>query len=277
MSLLSKLETVSASVGHLLRSPRESLRGLARQTDFLRGTRFARLWGTTTINERVEAVASQGENDASNPLRAYFDAVTEGPGVWKWRHYFDVYHRHLHKFVGREVTVVEVGVFGGGSLRMWRHYFCEDCSVHGVDIQEACKAYKDSHTTIHIGDQEDRVFWQQFRESTPSVDVLIDDGGHLPEQQMVTLEEMLPHLRPGGVYICEDVHRAGNGFAAFVHSLADGLNAFDPGAQHQLTSTPTPFQAAVYSIHLYPFVVVIEKRGTVLSNFSAPKHGSRWS
>ena len=110
----------------------------------------------------------------------------------KWLHYFDLYHRHLQKFIDRPVTVVEVGVYSGGSMPMWRHYFGEHCRVHGVDIQEECKMYEDAHTTIHIGDQADRAFWKRFRESVPAVDVLIDDGGHQPEQQMVTLEEMLP-------------------------------------------------------------------------------------
>ena len=38
-------------------------------------------------------------------------------------------------------------------------------------------------------------------------------AGHTPEQQIVTLEEMLPHLRPGGVYLCEDVHGIHHDFA----------------------------------------------------------------
>ena len=43
--------------------------------------------------------------------------------VWKWKHYCDVYHRHFSKFVGREVHVLEVGIYSGGSLQMWREYF----------------------------------------------------------------------------------------------------------------------------------------------------------
>lgn len=194
----------------------------------------------------------------------------------EWLHYFELYHRHLHKFIGRSVTVVEVGVYSGGSMPMWRHYLGKDCRVHGVDIQEECRVYENSHTTIHIGDQADRAFWKRFRESVPDVDVLIDDGGHQPQQQMVTLEEMLPHLRPGGVYICEDVQGSGSRFAAFAHSLANERNAFAGTSQQELDSTPTPFQAAVHSVHLYPYVVVIEKRDSPLKRFAAPKHGTKW-
>ena len=299
MSLSSKLETLAKCARNLLRSPRESLRKLAASPEpadvappsqaagqgpghaaaepRVRAAELARKWQACANSQLLESrAAGQCQDDSPNPLRAYFDAVQEGPGVWKWLHYFEPYHRHLQKFVGRPVTVVEVGIYSGGSLPMWRHYFGQGCRVHGVDIQEECKVYEDSQTTIHIGDQADRGFWRRFRESVPSVDVLIDDGGHQAEQQMVTLEEMLPHLRPGGVYLCEDVHGIGNPFAAFVHALADELNVFAPTTQPTLVSAPTQFQAAVSAVHFYPFVVVIEKRDSTLTSFSAPKHGTRW-
>ena len=259
------LGRLSSCVTQLLRRPRESLHNLTGLPEIARGADLARRWATT----------GAGGTDPGNPLRAYFDALEEGPGVWKWLHYFDLYHRHLHKFVGRQVTVVEVGVYGGGSLRMWRHYFGEACQIHGVDIQAACKALEDSQIKIHIGDQADRAFWRRFRQAVPAVDVLIDDGGHEPEQQMVTLEEMLPHLRPGGVYICEDVLGLGNRFSAYANSLANELNAYGLGAKPEDVRPATPFQAGVHSLHLYPFVVVIEKRDAALV-LSAPKHGTEW-
>ena len=38
----------------------------------------------------------------------YFDSVDAGPGIWKWSHYFDVYHKHLARFRGTNATIVEV-------------------------------------------------------------------------------------------------------------------------------------------------------------------------
>src|SRR4051812_2508259 len=58
-----------------------------------------------------------------NALLQYFDAHTEGPGIWKFRHYFEIYQRHFAKFVGQDVHVVEIGVYSGGSLNMWKEYF----------------------------------------------------------------------------------------------------------------------------------------------------------
>jgi hypothetical protein len=217
-----------------------------------------------------------GPAGGPNPLRDYFDGVAEGPGVWKWRHYFAAYHRHLARFVGRAATVVEVGVGAGGSLRMWRHYFGPTCRVHGIDVREACRAAEGEGITVHVGDQADRAFWRDFRARVPEVDVLIDDGGHLPQQQRVTYEEMLPHLRPGGVYLCEDVHGAANPFSRFVHGAADGLNAFARLPGEELASAVTPLQAAVHSIHFYPYLVVVERSAAPPERLSAPKRGTDW-
>jgi hypothetical protein len=134
---------------------------------------------------------------------------------------------------------------------------------------------------VFVGDQADRSFWSIFRKEVPSLDVIIDDGGHKPEQQVITLEEMLPHLRPGGVYACEDVHGTFNHFASYVHGIAHNLNAFYPKSDanepRRVTGcTPTPLQSAIHSVHLYPFMVVIEKNDAPVEEFIAPRHGTQW-
>ena len=217
----------------------------------------------------------------SGALFSYFNAHRKGPGIWKWLHYFEIYERHFSKFIGREVHILEVGIYSGGSLGMWREYFGKDCRVYGVDIEDACKVYKNETTEIFIGDQADRSFWAKVRAAAPRIDILIDDGGHTPEQQRITLEEMLPHLRPGGVYLCEDVLGISNPFAAFTHGLAQGLNSattpspLPPGTTGASFST-TKFQASIHSVHLYPWVAVVEKREQPLDNFISPKHGTQW-
>jgi methyltransferase family protein len=221
----------------------------------------------------------KSELRTSNPLAAYFDSHTQGPGIWKWRHYFDVYHRHLSKFVGREVHLLEVGVYSGGSLEMWKSYFGPTCRVYGVDIQEACKSYESESVRIFVGDQADRAFWKRVRDEVPDLDVVIDDGGHMTEQQIVTLEELLPHLRPGGVYICEDVYEVFNPFHEYVAGLTHQLNAWKmkPGVSHPHEGIlPNAFQRVVSSVHLYPFIVVLEKGEASVSEFVAPKHGTHW-
>lgn len=164
---------------------------------------------------------------------------------------------------------------------MWRHYFGEACHVYGVDIEPACKNYENKYVKIFIGDQADRVFWKRFREETSSLDVVIDDGGHSVRQQIVTLEETLPYLKPGGVYICEDIHGVSNGFSHYVNGLTLNLNAAqdfqsNENSNRAITVTARPFQSAIRSVCLYPFAVVIERNDVPIAELVASKRGTSW-
>ncbi|MEO5816203.1 MAG: class I SAM-dependent methyltransferase [Gemmatimonadaceae bacterium] len=242
--------------------------GMSRAT--AAGFAFARRW------TRVDAAPTVRVERVENPLRAFFDARTTGRGIWKWEHYFDIYHRHFAKFVGRDVSLVEIGIYSGGSLEMWKDYLGPTATIHGVDVEEACRVYDDGQTRVHIGDQADRVFWQRFRKDVPQLDIVVDDGGHTPEQQIVTLEELLPHLKPGGVFLCEDADGVHNEFIAYVAGLVNHLNTVDHRTGTLLATTPTPFQKAIYAVHFYPYVVVIERTDVPVELFSAPKHGTKW-
>jgi hypothetical protein len=216
-----------------------------------------------------------------NPLRAFFNARKEGHGIWKWEHYFDVYHRHFDRFRNTDVHILEIGIYSGGSLEMWRDYFGARCRVYGVDVQEECLSYGTDSIQIFIGDQADRDFWRRFRSQVPKLDVVVDDGGHKPDQRASSLEELLPHLSPGGVYVVEDVHGVGNRFGAYASSLVDALNAYHGKPDHRnperrTVSAATGFQSAVASIHSYPYMTVIEKREEAVAEFIAPKRGTQW-
>jgi 23S rRNA U2552 (ribose-2'-O)-methylase RlmE/FtsJ len=260
----------------LMRS--EACRVLNTLPSILRGSIRARGWKDSILKEsRCASVQETVSGNLPNPLRTYFDSVTKGKGIWKWLHYFDIYQRHFQKFVGKEVRVVEVGIYSGGSLDMWKTYFGPKCMVYGVDIEEACKAYEDERTKVFVGDQADRSFWRHFREQVPHVDILIDDGGHLVEQQIVTLEEMLPHLQSGGVYLCEDVQGTHNRFASYVNGLATHLNALTlKEAEESTTVLACAFQRAISSVHLYPLVTVIEKACNPVDQLLSVKHGTEW-
>jgi len=264
--------TLKGIVNSAMESPRCTLDALKMLPSVARGLQFSR-----TGNFPPPPDPAGSALPAANPLRAYFDAHTEGPGLWKWLHYFDIYHRHFQKFVGREVHVLEVGIYSGGSLGMWREYFGPGCHIYGMDIEPACTAYKSKGIDVFIGDQTDRNFWKRFRETVPKIDILIDDGGHAPEQQRITLEEMLPHIQPGGVYLCEDIGGTANNFAAFISGLASDLNVYQRTAEvFDAPATPSGLQASVRSITQYPFVTAIEKHEHHPGMLISRKHGTEW-
>lgn len=248
-----------------------------------RGFLHYKEWQSDNAIEALgDSADARSSSRSSNPLQIYFDSHTEGRGIWKWKHYFEIYHRHFSKFIGQEVHVLEIGVYSGGSLEMWKHYFGPKCRIYGVDLEEACKSYADDSVEIFIGDQAERNFWTRFKKEVPFLDVIIDDGGHQVHQQAVTLEELLPHLRSGGVYLCEDMLGADNRFAGYINGLSLNLHTArqsESGADahsERWAYSPTQFQESVHSVHLYPFVAVIEKTESPVDEFVAPKHGTQW-
>jgi methyltransferase family protein len=232
--------------------------------DVIRGHRFGR---------RIPPAHAPRRERHPGTLEQYFDANLAGPGIWKWRHYFEIYERHLARFVGREVHVVEVGIYSGGSLEMWRHYFGERCRMYGIDIEPDCRAYERDGTTVFIGDQADSAFWARFRVEVPEVDVLIDDGGHEPHQQIATLKAMLAHIRPGGVYLCEDIHGVLQPYHAFVDGLCRPLHAVHSAGG---ATAPSSLHQHVASVHRYPLITVIEKPAGRVPPFEAPRRGTKW-
>jgi hypothetical protein len=214
----------------------------------------------------------------ANRFQEFVSRRTSGRGVWKWSHYLDIYDRHCAKFVGRSPHVLEIGIYSGGSLDMWADYFGPGSRLIGVDLEPAVRAYERDGVQIFVGDQGDRRFWSSIAPSLPALDVVIDDGGHRPHQQIATLEALLPLMAPGGVYICEDIHRETHGFAAYISGLTAALHA------HRLVPHPdtpsyvvtSPFQATVKAIHTYPFIVVIEMQEAAVSSLIAPRVGTEW-
>lgn len=207
-----------------------------------------------------------GAGLSPSPLEIHFDAHQDGAGLWKWRHYFDIYHAHFSRFQGRKPKIVEIGVYSGGSLEMWRNYFGEDCEYFGVDINPVCRRYEAPGVTIKTADQSDRSFWRAFRQEVGEVDIIIDDGGHRPRQQRPTFEEMLRCIKPGGVYLCEDMHGLRNPFTAYLRGFANSLNA----------DRFTPAQAWVKSVTFYPYVTVVEMLDRPRAELVSEKRGDIW-
>ena len=187
--------------------------------------------------------------------------------IHKWSHYFDIYERHLSRFRNKPLTILEIGVFHGGSLQMWKEYFGDQVTIYGVDINPQCKALEEENIEIFIGSQSDRKFLRELKTKIPQVDILIDDGGHTMRQQKVTYEELFDHVKEDGIYLCEDLHTSywiefGGGrrrrgtFIEYSKKLIDSLNAYHT---RQVGFKPDKFTRSADSMHFYDSILVIEK------------------
>lgn len=202
-----------------------------------------------------------------NNLEKYF-RQNKGRLIHKWIHYFDVYDRHFSRFRGKDIIILEVGVSQGGSLQMWKDYFGPKAKIFGIDVNPKCKELEEENIKIFIGSQSDRKFLNEVKKSIPKVDILIDDGGHTMEQQIVTYEEMFDQVKDNGVYLCEDLHTSywlkwGGGhqrsgtFIEYSKNFIDQLNAHH---SEQKKFKVNKFTESVDSIHYYDSILVLEKK-----------------
>lgn len=207
------------------------------------------------------------EHTKDNVLREYFEN-NKNRMMHKWMHYFEIYERHFSQFRGKDITLLEFGVLHGGSLQMWKSYFGPNSKIYGVDINQRCLMLAEDNITILLADQDNRESLRNLRNLVPECDIIIDDGGHTMTQQINTFEELYPHLKAGGVYLCEDLHtsywpgfggayKQPNTFIEYSKNLIDQLNAwYSPAPPLQVNE----FTRNAFAMHYYDSVLVIEKR-----------------
>ena len=80
----------------------------------------------------------------------------------KYSNYFSIYDSLLKKYKNKKIIFVEIGVFSGGSLFMWRHFFGKRAKIVGVDLNPDIKRFKKYGFEIMIGDQSNEEFWKNF-------------------------------------------------------------------------------------------------------------------
>lgn len=188
--------------------------------------------------------------------------------ISKWKHYFEIYERHLRSFREMEINLLEIGVNQGGSLKMWKSYFGSKSRIFGIDINPACKELEEDRITIFIGDQCDRDFLEYVVDNVPPLDIIIDDGGHEMNQQIISFEQLFPHLKDYGIYICEDLHtsywkgwggryKSRKTFVEYTKNFIDYMNAW---LANDKKLSVNYYTKNLYATHYYPSMIVFEKR-----------------
>ncbi len=118
------------------------------------------------------------------------------------------YLRHYEEWLAplrnERFNLIEIGVFGGASVAMWREFF-PNATIIGVDIDKRGVAYASDRIHIRIGSQADPGFLHQVVTEFPPT-VIIDDGSHRSDHNIFTFERLFPALIAGGWYIVEDLH-----------------------------------------------------------------------
>jgi hypothetical protein len=116
-------------------------------------------------------------------------------------------------FAPKRITakrVMEIGIYNGGSIKLWRDYFL-NATVHGVDIIQPDQIWpvlkEDPRIVIHAGkDAYNNAFFKStFLDPGIKFDMILDDGPHTLEsmKQYILLYSQV--LTEDGILVIEDI------------------------------------------------------------------------
>jgi hypothetical protein len=175
--------------------------------------------------------------------------------------YFLAYEEIFNKYVGKKITFVEVGVLHGGSLFMWKEYFGPQARIIGIDLDPAAKDLEKYGFEIFIGSQSDKNFWINLYSKIGPIDIFLDDGGHVNDQQIISISETVNNINNGGVIVTEDTHTSylrafGNpsrySFINYSKFLIDVINSRFSDTNIKIKNN---FDKKIFSINFYESIV----------------------
>jgi hypothetical protein len=129
----------------------------------------------------------------------------ENSDKFYWHRYLDAYLPAFRR-LGDVSLVVEFGVLRGDSVA-WLAECFPAASVVGVDILPTQPEWPASpRIAYRQADQGDRRAIGALLDALPGrPDLIVEDGSHAPRHQVNCLVEGFSRLRPGGLYVLEDI------------------------------------------------------------------------
>jgi hypothetical protein len=220
------------------------------------------------------------------PDNELFRRFQESENVHKWHHYFEIYSELFEPLRERPIRMLEIGVFRGGSLRMWKDWFHPDSTIVGIDIDPACSQYAEPNLDIfvRIGDQTDGAFLKGVADEFGPFDLILDDGGHTTTQMISSFNHLFRGaLAADGTYLVEDTHTnywpgyvdSRMTFVDFCKGLVDlihapyfsghSIDAFEFTGKSEDHRLELPYiQAWLHGVRFYDSIVVLEKKTRIV-------------
>jgi len=122
--------------------------------------------------------------------------------------YLPIYEQYFRNLRDQHISLLEIGIAKGHSLRMWKEYF-PHAVIYGLDVNYECQLYSQDRIIVKIGDSTNLRMIKEFFQND-MFDIIIDDGSHNPMHQIMSYCVSRPKLKTNGMYFIEDI--CGNGF-----------------------------------------------------------------
>ena len=123
--------------------------------------------------------------------------------------YLDLYETLLSSKKTTAKNVLEIGIFDGGSIKLWHDYFT-NATIYGLDIKKYSEIWNDikNKDRIRLGcfDAYDETFFRtQLLTLNIKFDFMLDDGPHTLESMKQFIRLYTQILAHDGILIIEDV------------------------------------------------------------------------
>ena len=102
------------------------------------------------------------------------------------------------------LTILEIGVLNGASMKVWEEYF-PAAKIVGFDTVRSCKQFERDRVIIEIGDQSRVEDLERVAYAHGPFDIVIEDGSHRWNHQILSIKTLFPAIKPAGVYVVEDL------------------------------------------------------------------------
>lgn len=147
------------------------------------------------------------EEVSANELYKLWSTI---PGGHKWTQYFPIYETVFGPLRKLPLRILEIGVYHGASLALWRKYFEHpQTTLVGIDILPECAKFDRPEEGVHvrIGSQADGDFLKQIVQDFGPFDLIIDDGSHHSAHMITSFNCLYSDgLKDSGIYFAEDLH-----------------------------------------------------------------------
>mgnify|MGYP001328454114 CR=1 FL=1 len=119
--------------------------------------------------------------------------------------YTHLYDRLFLPLQDKPITLLEIGVYMGSSIKMWRDYFTHpDRCIIGIDTT---LQYADgAKGIVLLQDDAGDIGHITSLGQIYHPNIIIDDGSHLAHDQLTSFFGLWPSLSSGDMYIIEDLH-----------------------------------------------------------------------
>ena len=162
------------------------------------------------MSNELQKIAIKWGTDKCNPV----DFPEDGNAIACYHEMFKDRRNDVRKVleigIGKPSTIGEAvkswnGAYTlGGSLFTWEEYFPK-ATVYALDV-DPNTLVNEARVYSYLCDQGSE---ESLRGVIPQLggnfDLIIDDGSHIQDHQLLTLKMLFPLLNSNGIYVCEDI------------------------------------------------------------------------